>query len=176
MFSKLLEIIKRCNNVAIITHDSADGDAFGSALMLHEFFSVNYPSINIDIFTDSEDINENFKVMLGNIKINPQKKNYQLAISVDCADNDRFSKYNEIFANAKYTANIDHHQDNAQYADLNFVTTTSSNCENLYNLIKSSGLKLTKRLASFACVGVLTDTLGLATPNVTSKTYELIIL
>jgi len=174
MFKKVLDLFKKWNSVAIITHYNADGDAFGSALMLHEFLTLNFPNIDKDIFTETATITENFSIMLGDMKINPERKKYAIAIAVDCADTGRFSKYNEIFATAKYTVNIDHHQDNAYYADLNFVAPTSSNCENLYNLLKSTNLQMNKKIASFACVGVLTDTNALSVPTVTDKTYALV--
>lgn len=173
MFIRVLELIKKSNNIAILTHDNADGDAIGSALMLDEFIKLNYPNKNVDIFTDSTNISENFQAMLGNIVVNPVEKNYQLAISVDCADNGRFEKYNHVFAKADFTVNIDHHKDNAQYADLNFVSNMSSNCEHLFYLLKATSLKINKRLASCACVGVLTDSMELSIPTVTAQTYKL---
>ena len=58
--------------------------------------------------------------------IDSEIKNYDLAISVDCATFKRMAK-KEYFENAKSTIVIDHHGSNTMYGDLNYVNPASPN-------------------------------------------------
>jgi len=172
MYSEIFNQINKANKIAIFMHQTPDGDAFGSALMLVEFVKTNYANKQVCLFAMNYEINPNFEKMLNGIELNKKEDNFDLAIAVDCANKDRFADFVDIFDNAKFSINIDHHQDNAKFADINFVQDISSCSEIIFNILLTSNKPITKRLASVGCAGIVTDTNAFSNPNVDAKTFQ----
>ena len=174
MINQFLEMLNKAKNIAIITHINPDGDAFGSALMMHEFLSINFPNINKSIFAEHTHISDEFKLMLEDIKLNENLYEYDTVITVDCGDTNRFEMFMDIFNSAKQTISIDHHKDNSYFAQLNIVNVMSSNCENLFNIFKQMGFKINKRLCGYCYAGMITDTLAFSVKTITPNTYKVL--
>lgn len=81
-------------------------------------------------------------------------------IALDLNEKKRLGNYQKYFDSAKYTINIDHHQDNKNEA--NFVysdTKMSSTCEMIYNIINSFGKEyLKKDICEYLYSGMMNDT------------------
>ncbi len=109
---EILKEIKQAQTIAILTHESPDGDAMGSSLAMKfivealgkeaDVIIPEYPSC-FEFLPGAQQIEEETKI-----------QNYDLAISVDCATLKRMAK-NEYFENAKKTIVIDHHGSNNMY-------------------------------------------------------------
>ena len=59
---------------------------------------------------------------------------------------------------------------NTRFAKYNYITDTSSNCENVYKIIKELGVTPDKDMANLLLMGILTDTGNFVHKNVTSET------
>lgn len=81
-------------------------------------------------------------------------------IALDLNEKKRLGNYQKYFDDAKFTINIDHHQDNKNEA--NFVysdTKMSSTCEMIYNIIYSFGKEyLHKEICEYLYSGMMNDT------------------
>ena len=92
------EEIEKANKVVILTHESPDGDAMGSSLamklMLQE---LNKQS---DVIIPEYPRMFQFLPSASDIKMDSERKKYDLAISVDCGNFKRLAK-NEYFENAQ---------------------------------------------------------------------------
>lgn len=174
MINEFLSQLKTAESVAILTHVNPDGDAFGSSMMMWDFLSQNFPHIKKAIFTEYKTLSDEFKAMTKGATINPDERDFDVAIAVDCGDKNRFLKYADVFDNAKFTASFDHHKNNPNYADVNFVNIVSSNCENIFNQIFPLKMKLSQKFFKYCYVGVLTDTNNFTVPNICANTFKIV--
>ena len=167
---EILKEIKKAEKIVILTHESPDGDAMGSALAMKlmveelvkkaEVIMPEYPRI-FDFLPSIEEI-----------KIDSEIQKYDLAISVDCANFKRLAK-NEYFKNAKRTIVIDHHGSNSMYGDFNYVNPASpACCEILVSIAQYFGIKITKDIGTCIMTGIITDTGGFRYIGVTPDTFE----
>ena len=106
---EIFKEIKNAESIVILTHESPDGDAIGSALavklMLQKLGKI------ADVIIPEYSRMFNFLPCIDEVKQDSDIKNYDLAISVDCATLKRIAK-REYFENANKTIVIDHHGSN----------------------------------------------------------------
>jgi len=172
-FRCLLDEIKDYKNIAIISHQTPDADAFSSSVALREIIRKFHSTLpngknskqRIDVFLDCEEIPSSLKIFIpqnaNSFKfLNPTpKKHYDLAISLDCSNVERMGKYTELFQKADKTVNIDHHAANTRFAMRNYVLKTSSTCEALYFLfLHKEKFEVSKYILSLLYSGIITDT------------------
>lgn len=174
MLNEFIETIKQAKNIAIITHLNPDGDALGSSMMMYEILDTNFSNVHKEIFTDFTTLPKAYMSILKGVLVNSDNRDFDTVITVDCPNIERLSIFADIFNNAKRTINFDHHKDNNMFAQINFVNTVSSNCENLYTIFKNSNFKFTKRYYKSCFVGMMTDTVNFTVPTVSSATYSIL--
>jgi bifunctional oligoribonuclease and PAP phosphatase NrnA len=74
----------------------------------------------------------------------------------------------------RFTINIDHHQGNTSYADLNWLDESAAACgEMVYDLVVALGVPLTIEIATHVYLAILTDTGSFHYSNITPKTFEI---
>lgn len=167
---EILKEIKKAEKIVILTHESPDGDAIGSSLavklMLEKMGKMS------DVIIPEYSRLFSFLPSVDEIKEESEIKNYDLAISVDCANFKRIAK-REYFENAKKTIVIDHHGSNNMYGDLNYVNPVSpACCEILAEIIKYFEIEISKDIGTCIMTGIITDTGGFRHVGVTSETFE----
>ncbi len=150
--------IKKAKRVAIFAHMRPDGDALGSAFALAH--ALEYLGIESEVCVET-DLPSNLRFIDGlrQVKKSPQKA-YDLLVTVDCSDELRLGVLTDEFLKAKRkmdTVNVDHHVSNTQYAKLNYVRECAANCMNMAKLIEYMGVPLSKKIAEYLLVGLLTD-------------------
>jgi bifunctional oligoribonuclease and PAP phosphatase NrnA len=88
---------------------------------------------------------------------------------------ERLGKYKDILINTKKTICIDHHKTNMKFADINIINADiSSTGELLYNIILSAGKDkdITKKIAEFIYIAILTDTGKFSYSSTSSNTHK----
>ena len=166
----ILEEIKNAENILILTHESPDGDAIGSSLAMNlalkqigkkpEVIIREFPRIFMFLPGSEE------------VKLEASKKNYDLIISLDCADLKRLvgREYVEI---SKKVINIDHHGSNVMYGDINFVNPVApACCEILVGMLDYFDIPINVEIGSCILAGIITDTGGFKYSSVTAETFE----
>ena len=103
IFSSSHPQIKKAKSIAILTHESPDGDAVGSSLAM--YYALKQLGINADV------VIKEFPKMFLNLDgvkyfIPSSEKVYDLVITLDCANQKRLSEQ-EIFNNAKFVSDAD---------------------------------------------------------------------
>jgi phosphoesterase RecJ-like protein len=74
----------------------------------------------------------------------------------------------------RFTINIDHHQGNTRYANLNWIDESAAACgEMVFDLIGALGVPLTVEIATHVYLAILTDTGSFHYSNITPKTFEI---
>ena len=175
---KSLVQLSTSNKIAIIAHIRPDADAFGSMIAMKRLIKKNFETelhkIDIDIFAETDEINERYAPILNGETLNQQNfDTYDLAVAVDCSDIERLGMFKNIFENAKDTLNIDHHETNSRFANNNIVKKhCSSTCEIIYLYYdKVVKLKFSPDIYSLIYAGIITDTNNL-TQNLSSFTLK----
>ncbi|MEN3013149.1 MAG: bifunctional oligoribonuclease/PAP phosphatase NrnA [Endomicrobiia bacterium] len=162
---KFFELVKNSKSILIIGHEFPDADVVGSALAIFLFINKLYPEKKIDIYSKDK-IPEYLKFLpeIDKIKIIrkvPHYKKYDLGIMLECIDKSRIGDIIE-FSQLRYIVNIDHHLNNQNFSDRNFLnivyTEYASCAEIVFDIFKLNKVKLNKEMALCIYVGILTDT------------------
>lgn len=167
---EILKEINKAENIVILTHESPDGDAVGSALAMK--LMIEKLGKKADVIIPEYSRLFNFLPAIDEIKEDSDIKNYELAISVDCATLKRIAK-REYFENAKKTIVIDHHGSNNMYGDFNYVNPVSpACCEILAGMIAYFEIDISKDIGTCIMTGIITDTGGFRHIGINAETFE----
>lgn len=168
----ILDKIKQSKTIAILTHESPDGDAVGSSLAMKLIVEEINKEANIDVIIPEYSRLFKFLPRAEEIKEESVVEKYDLAISVDCADFKRLAG-NKYFENSKSTIVIDHHGSNKMYGDLNYVNPVSpACCEVIAGMLKYYEINITRDIGTCLMTGIITDTGGFRHSGITPETFE----
>ena len=167
---EIFKEIQKAEKIVVLTHESPDGDAMGSALAMK--LMLEQLGKNTDVIIPEYSRMFNFLPSIEEIHIDFERKKYDLAISVDCATVKRLAK-NEYFENATKTIVIDHHGSNNMYGDLNYVNPVApACCEILAGMAEYFGINISKDIGTCIMTGIITDTGGFRYLGITPDTFE----
>ncbi len=160
-------LIASAKRVLLLTHVAPDGDALGSLLGLS--FALRAGGKET-MCVSPDGCPETFRFLPGSDEIVKKAKgNFDLVITVDCADIPRAGKPGETLGRAP-DINIDHHATNPNFAGLNFVDADSAaTAELIAELLPAFGLPLTQPAAECLLCGLVSDTLGFRTSNTNAR-------
>ncbi|MCF0125028.1 MAG: bifunctional oligoribonuclease/PAP phosphatase NrnA [Clostridia bacterium] len=162
--------LKENEKIVILTHESPDGDAVGSCMAMK--LVLEQMGKKPDVIIPEYSRLFNFLPEIEDIKKESDVDQYDLAISLDCANFKRLVG-NEHFENAKTTIVIDHHGSNKMYGDINYVNPVSpACCEVLAGMFSYHGINITKEIGTCLVAGIITDTGGFRHSSVNAETFE----
>jgi bifunctional oligoribonuclease and PAP phosphatase NrnA len=158
IIGRILEIIREHKTFCIVGHVRPDGDCIGSQLGLALALQ-----------------NEGKKTTVWNEDFIPQKlkfldpdglfqkpkrgMKFDCVIATDCASFLRLGRVGDCIADRKVFINIDHHESNPRYADVNWVSPREPSCgELIFRLLKVARWPITKPVADCLFTAVSTDT------------------
>ncbi len=152
----IIQAITKAEKILIVCHIRPDGDCLGAGFVLKRI--AENMGKKVDFVTDS-DRPPHYAFISGFETLNDVKYgNYDLGIAVDCADDLRLGKYIKQYLRCKKTFNIDHHQTNNRYGQVNYVQPDkSSTCELLFDLIENDDV-IDSEVATLLYLGISTDT------------------
>lgn len=169
---EVFNLINNSQNICIAGHKAPDGDCIGSVMALYEFFKPLNKNLTVCI---DGNIPFNYKPFVKEDVIAKEYDNreFDLLFILDCSDAERLGKFKDVFQNAKKSVCIDHHKTNESYADINIIDSSiSSTGELLYDVLKISGQQLTKQIAEYIYIAILTDTGKFSYSNTTGQTHK----
>lgn len=175
IYFELNNKINEANNILLISHIGPDGDTIGSTLALAEIINLNFQDKNVH-FVIQHKVPDIYKYLPNNEKAILTNREveiscYDLAIAVDCATKKRMGYFEPIFEKAKYKINIDHHETNNSYGDLNIIVDNSSSTgEIIFDYAEKMNLKISLDAATCLYTALLTDTGAFRYSNTTSNT------
>lgn len=173
--SKFKIAIDEAKSIAIASHLNPDGDNLGSLNALYGLlknigkkttFILNdeIPSSflflpYIDKFTSPQDL---------------ENESFDLFIALDCGDLNRLGdEVKQYFLLSKKTINIDHHNSNDYFADINIVDiNATATCEVLFSIFKELKYNLDKEIATSLYTGISTDTGSFKYDSVRPQTFK----
>ena len=184
---EIVNEIKLSKNIILTAHINPDGDALGSLLafyfMIDDFCKKNNMEKMIKIVVDDklpkymrhfedteliwsyEKFGEEFKHNFQN------DEKFDLFISLDCANEERYGKAIKIKKLSKKSINIDHHISNTEHADFNYVEDICSTGELLYQFLEIFEIELREKIAKYMYLGIINDTGNFRHDNVTEHTF-----
>ena len=116
-----LKSISNYKSVCLIGHTSPDADAIASMLVLKSFLNNKFNISHVDIFAECIKPTYGCQVLLGDVKLNPNPIDYDVAIMLDSPNIERLGIYKSLFEKSKLKVVIDHHQTNLYQGDINIV-------------------------------------------------------
>lgn len=177
MYNKIIDAIKKSDNIAIFVHVNPDGDAIGSALAMYTFLKKKQK--NVHCFTPSINSSIHPKLsFLPNVNVFNKESlaaPYDLAIALDCGDAGRLSDENfNIFKKAKTKIVIDHHESHEKFSTLTLCEgDAASTTQILYKLLKKYDQNnIDKDIALQLYTGMVTDSGSFSYTSTSSETHE----
>ena len=174
---QLDNIIKNSKNILLVSHINPDGDTLGSVCGMYSLIKNNYKKKSDMVIVSKLPSTYEFLPDISKAKHIEQmdlSREYDLVINLDVASIDRCSDAKILFDKAKNTINIDHHETNNNYADINIVDSeASATGEVLYNIAAQLNWKISKDCATNLYTAILTDTGGFKFSNTTQTTMEI---
>jgi phosphoesterase RecJ-like protein len=162
--------LKKADRILIISHVRPDGDAVGSLLGLGLALQEAGKTVQM-VLVDGVPSSE--RHLPGSEQIcNKPEGNFDLTVVLDCSELTRVGEALNEYGAPDW--NIDHHITNLNFARINLVRPeAASTAEMLAELIPAWGLSLSTRVVNVLLAGILTDTIGFRTSNVTPKTLRI---
>lgn len=166
----LCEEFRRAQSVLIISHIRPDGDAVGSLLGLGQALQAAGKTVQMVL---ADGVPASFRHLPGANQISRKVTDghYDLVVVVDCSD---LLRTGTVQGSRAVDINIDHHITNVNFARINYVcpdaqATAGILAENL----DAWGLQVNEPVAKALLTGLVSDTIGFRTSNVTSNTLRL---
>jgi len=158
--------LEEAKKIVIASHVRPDGDAIGSLLGLGLALHNAGKSVQMIL---ADGVPSSFKYLEGSKFIEKEPKGgHDTFITVDCAD---FKRTGSIFENfGQPDINIDHHKTNEKYGKINLIEADEvATSAILTNHLPTWGFTITQPIAAALLTGIITDTLGFRTSNVTPE-------
>jgi phosphoesterase RecJ-like protein len=168
------QTIERVQHILVVTHVGPDGDALGSLTAVG--IALSRLGKNVTLACESDMPNRfGYLAYIDRVAKRPDPRvRYDVLIAVDCGDEQRMGEVYTMLPQPKpFIINIDHHITNTHFGDLNWVADCPSTAEMIYNLFNDMGWEIDTAVAMSLLTGVVTDTLGFRTPNVTPATLRI---
>lgn len=157
--------LKQQDRAAITTHVGPDGDAIGSAVaLLYLMRSLGAEAV----FCHREEIPNYLRWLLPEPPLRELPAGYPLLV-VDTSREDRAA-----VAHDRTALNIDHHEDNPLYGELNLVwPKAAASARIVLELFRELEVPLTVQAAEAIYTGIMTDTGGFRFRNISPEVHEI---
>jgi phosphoesterase RecJ-like protein len=172
VIDRIIEAIGQSQTICIVGHVRPDGDSVGSQLGL----TLALQAEGKKVTCWNEDRTPQKYEFLDPDRLMSRPKpgqEFDCVIATDCASLERLGSVAECINDRKIFLNIDHHQSNTRYADVNWVSGREpSTGELIFRLLKIARWPITKRIADCLFTAVSTDTGSFQYPSTRPGTYH----
>jgi phosphoesterase RecJ-like protein len=174
MVRKVLAFAKRHDRFLVSGHVRSDGDALGSQLAFH--FLLKKLGKRSHVVCDHGALPEyRFLPGSGAVGSGPEdlRSDYTAVFTFDSGSWGRLERIAAALPRERLTVvNVDHHASNERFGDLNWIDPTfSSSGEMVWELVKASGVKPDRNIATCVYTAVVTDTGRFSFSNTTIETH-----
>jgi bifunctional oligoribonuclease and PAP phosphatase NrnA len=164
IIAAIKERLGEAQKILVTSHVRPDGDAVGSLLGLGLALQNAGKSVQMVL---ADGVSSNFRYLAGSDQIRKEPDgDFDTFISVDCADFKRLGKLFQSYNSPDI--NIDHHITNERFGKLNLVEGQAvATAAILTEYLPEWGYEITQPIAAALLTGIITDTLGFRTANIT---------
>ncbi len=166
--------VDAASSILVVTHVSPDGDAIGSLLATVNLLAAFGKSADAAVDGGVPDF-LGFLPGADTVKDTLTSGEWDLMISVDASDEARTGEVGAYGrANSKTVINVDHHPTNDMFGDIHLVMPEAvSTTEVLFYWLQTLDFSINEAIAVPLLTGLVTDTLGFRTSNVTANTLSI---
>lgn len=175
LVEQAMALIRPARRIALLAHESPDGDCIGSALgmahLLHRIGKDCVPAC-----ADPAPQNLSFLPGIETLQRTLSNEAFDLVIALDTGDLRRFGRLyqdHQDFLDNATILNIDHHISSEGCGQVNIIDTKAAATAELIVLFQiQAGLQMTRDAALCLLTGVITDTSSFQFTNTTPRTFE----
>jgi phosphoesterase RecJ-like protein len=172
IIDRIIETIREQKTFCVVGHIRPDGDCIGSQLGLALALQNEGKKV---VCWNEDSMPQKLKFLdPDNLFQKPKRgQKFDCVIATDCASFERLGKVGECVGDRKIFINIDHHESNTRYADINWVSAREPSCgELIYRLLKVARWPVTKPIADLLFTAVSTDTGSFQYPTTRPGTFH----
>ena len=172
LYDQAAGLIAASHRPLLICHVAPDGDAIGSLLGLASILRA----LGKNPTTASQDgVPKNLRFLPESQRVITEPPDQaDLVIALDCSDLERLGTvYDRALYESIPLLNIDHHVTNLLFGSVNVVADATSTAEVVYDLAQSQDWPISPEAAQCLLTGLVTDTRGFRTSNVSARTLEI---
>jgi phosphoesterase RecJ-like protein len=165
---QIQEKLKNSKSPLILSHMRPDGDAIGSIVGLGMLLKKAGKSPCLVL---EDGLPAKYRFLKGSeLVVKKQTDTHDLTIVLDCSDQRRLG---DSFSGISVDINIDHHITNENFGAINFVRPDyPATCAILAKFLPDWGFSHDLDSSSAFLMGIVTDTIGFRTSNVTPETLR----
>ena len=158
------DILRKKDNILILTHANPDGDTLGSGFALcRALMKIG----KICAVINADDIPKKYNYLFDDIVEIKFKPDY--VVAVDVATVNLLGGLEEQY---KIDMCIDHHSTNTEYANLLLLEDAPAACQIMYKVVLALGVEVDKKIADCLYTGLTTDTGCFRYDSTTAQTYR----
>jgi phosphoesterase RecJ-like protein len=163
------EALTNAKRVLIVSHIRPDGDAIGATLGLGLALQAAGKTAQMVL---ADGLPRSFRFLKGSDLVHHRGKGeFDLSVVLDCSD---LLRTGGVLADQQPDINIDHHITNLNFARLNLVMPEAvATSAILAEFLPEWGFTIDKDIANALLTGVVSDTIGFRTSNVTAHALHL---
>lgn len=173
-WAEATRLVDGAQRVLVVTHVSPDGDAIGSLLATGRLLRHFEKDVTLAV---DEGVPDYLRFLVGADTIHGTLTSgaWDVMISLDASDEIRTGNCGAYGrANSRVVINVDHHATNTMFGDVHLVMPEAvSTTEVVFYWLQALDFSLTEAVAVPLLAGLVTDTLGFRTSNVTANTLSL---
>lgn len=170
--SRILDAIRKAQTICVVGHIRPDGDCIGSQLAM----TLALQATGKDVVCWNEDrVPQKYAFLDKGRRVATPKsgRKFDLVISTDAASYERLGKVGECIRDRGMLINIDHHESNTRFGDINWICSRDPSCgELVFRLIKQAGWKFTPEISDCLFTAISTDTGSFQYPSTLPQTYH----
>jgi phosphoesterase RecJ-like protein len=172
VIQRILEAIRESETICVVGHVRPDGDCIGSQVGLA--MALKNQGKKVTVW--NQDLLPRKLAFLDTEKLLDQPKpgkQFDLVFATDCASFERLGVVGPCIQQRKIFINIDHHESNTRYADINWVNPHQpSTGELIFRLLRSANWAITPEIANCLFTAISTDTGSFQYPTTRPSTYQ----
>jgi phosphoesterase RecJ-like protein len=174
MIRKVVAFARRHDGFLISGHVRSDGDALGAQLAF--WWLLKKMGKRAHVVCDQGALPD-YRFLPGSDRVgaNPEdlRKDYAAVFTFDSGSWGRLERISAALPRKELSVvNVDHHASNERFGDLNWIDPTfSSSGEMVWELIKASGIKPDRNMATCVYTAIVTDTGRFSFSNTTIETH-----
>jgi bifunctional oligoribonuclease and PAP phosphatase NrnA len=156
-------LIDQASTIVVVSHIRPDGDAIGSLLALTQSLQLRGKTV-FPVLADG--LPYRFRFLPGAKQVKTSlPETYDILMAVDCAD---LGRVGFDFPPGAVQINVDHHPTNTNFGEINLVDpAAAATAMVLHNLADELQLTINEDVATNLLTGIVMDTIGFRTSNVT---------
>lgn len=167
-------LLHSAKTVFSIAHPFPDGDSIGSQLALHHYCIAKGKKsycLNFDPLSEQLSWLPGTSDLVSDL---PDCMQCDLGFLMETTDIVRMGDRTRFFSRANKLVHLDHHIGVKGLGHINILDNkASSTCEILYNILSSSGKRLSKEVMESLYLGIMTDTGNFRYSNTTPRAHEI---